>query len=132
MPRLCFKNFKNWDLWSEIFQIAAISIFCYDFLINLINNDALFRLWRPTRASWFILSACLWKRTCWRCSKITVLNWFLAQVVWMREEYNSVLSTPTEADKISRFGRYWYIGPFLHVTFVRPVMFYGNFQIIKI
>jgi len=28
----------------------------------------------------------------------------------MREEYNSVLSTPTEADKIGRFGRYRYIG----------------------
>jgi len=28
----------------------------------------------------------------------------------MREEYNSVLSTPTEADKIGHFGRYRYIG----------------------
>jgi len=28
----------------------------------------------------------------------------------MREEYSSVLSTPTEADKIGRFGRYRYIG----------------------
>ena len=28
----------------------------------------------------------------------------------MREEYNNVLSTPTEVDKISRFGRYQYIG----------------------
>jgi len=27
----------------------------------------------------------------------------------MREEYNKVLSTPTEADKISHFGRYRYI-----------------------
>jgi len=35
---------------------------------------------------------------------------FLAQVVWMREEYNSVLSTPTEADKIGYFGRCRYIG----------------------
>jgi len=29
-----------------------------------------------------------------------------AQVVCMCEEYNSVLSTPTEPDKIRRFGRY--------------------------
>ena len=28
----------------------------------------------------------------------------------MREEYNSVLLTPTEADKIGRFGWYWYVG----------------------
>jgi len=28
----------------------------------------------------------------------------------MREEYKSVLSTPTVADNISRFGRYRYIG----------------------
>jgi len=28
----------------------------------------------------------------------------------MREKYNSILSTPTEADKIGRFGRYRYIG----------------------
>ena len=28
----------------------------------------------------------------------------------MREEYNSVLATPTEADEIGRFGRYRYIG----------------------
>jgi len=42
------------------------------------------------------------------------------QVVWMREEHNSVLSTPTEADKIGHFVWYrcigetqisaWYIG----------------------
>jgi len=25
-----FKNFKNQDLWAKFFQIAAISIFCYD------------------------------------------------------------------------------------------------------
>ena len=35
--------------------------------------------------------------------------WFLAQV-WMREEYNSVLSKPTEADNIGHFGCYHYIG----------------------
>jgi len=35
---------------------------------------------------------------------------FLEQVVWIREEYNSVLPTPTEADKFGRFGRYRYIG----------------------
>jgi len=28
----------------------------------------------------------------------------------MREEYNSVLSAPIEADNIGRFGRYRYIG----------------------
>jgi len=28
----------------------------------------------------------------------------------MREEYNSALSTPTEGDKIGRFGRFRYIG----------------------
>jgi len=28
----------------------------------------------------------------------------------MREEYNGVLSTPNEADKIGHFGRYRYIG----------------------
>jgi len=28
----------------------------------------------------------------------------------MCEEYNSVLSTPAEADKIGRFGRHRYIG----------------------
>jgi len=32
------------------------------------------------------------------------------EVFRMREEYNSVLSTPTEADKFGRFGRYRYIG----------------------
>jgi len=29
---------------------------------------------------------------------------------WMHEEYNSVLSTPTEANIIDCFGRYRYIG----------------------
>jgi len=28
----------------------------------------------------------------------------------MREEYNSVLSTPTEADTVGHFGLYRYIG----------------------
>jgi len=31
---------------------------------------------------------------------------FVAQFVWMREEYNIVLSTTTDADKFGRFGRY--------------------------
>jgi len=31
MPYLFLVNFKNQDLWAKIFQIAAISIFCYDF-----------------------------------------------------------------------------------------------------
>ena len=35
---------------------------------------------------------------------------FLAQVVYMLEEYNSILSTPTEADNIGHFGQYRYIG----------------------
>ena len=34
---------------------------------------------------------------------------FLAQVVCMREEYISVLSTSSETDSIGRFGRYQYI-----------------------
>jgi len=29
---------------------------------------------------------------------------FLVQVVWMLEKYNSILSTPTEANKIDHFG----------------------------
>jgi len=32
-----------------------------------------------------------------------------AQVVWVREEYNSILSTPTKANEIGRFGQYRYI-----------------------
>jgi len=35
---------------------------------------------------------------------------FLRKLSGMREEHNSVLSTPTEADKIGCFGRYRYIG----------------------
>jgi len=31
---------------------------------------------------------------------------FLAQVVFMQEEYNSVLSAPNKADKIGHFARY--------------------------
>jgi len=31
---------------------------------------------------------------------ILILLCFPVQVVWMREEYNSILSTPTDADKI--------------------------------
>jgi len=35
---------------------------------------------------------------------------FLVQVVYMLEEYNSILSTPTEADNIGHFDQYQYIG----------------------
>ena len=35
---------------------------------------------------------------------------FFAEVVSMREESNSILSTTTVADKIGRFGRFRYIG----------------------
>jgi len=34
------------------------------FSINVIKDDVLFWLWRPTRAPWFILSACLKNCTC--------------------------------------------------------------------
>jgi len=37
---------------------------------------------------------------------IWLIVFFFAQVVCMREECNSILSRPTEADKIGRFGRY--------------------------
>ena len=72
----------------------------------------LFRLWRPTHAPWLILSI---YETAPASVVVRQLSWqaslcFLAQVVWMCEEYNSVLSTPIEADTISRFGRYRYIG----------------------
>jgi len=73
----------------------------------------LFWLWWPTHGPWFILSACLWKCTCLRCCKINVLTWFVVLSctsclhAW---GIDSVLSKPTEADLINRFGRYWYIG----------------------
>ena len=35
---------------------------------------------------------------------------FLAQVVWMCEEYNRILSIPAGADEIGHFGQYQYIG----------------------
>jgi len=35
---------------------------------------------------------------------------FLVQVVCRHEEYNSILSTLTDADKIGCFGLYWHIG----------------------
>ena len=73
----------------------------------------LFRLRQLTCAPWFILSACLWKRTCWRCCKTTVLLGslcFLVEVVCMRDEYNIILSTPIEADNIGCFVQYQYIG----------------------
>jgi len=31
MPSFFFKNLRNQDLWAKIFQITAISTFCYDF-----------------------------------------------------------------------------------------------------
>jgi len=40
MPDLFFHKLQNQDLRGKILQIAAISIFCYDFQLNLINDDA--------------------------------------------------------------------------------------------
>ena len=45
----------------------------------------LFELRQPTRAPWFILSACFGKRTCWRCCKITLLTWFLVRCAFLRK-----------------------------------------------
>jgi len=68
----------------------------------------LFWMWQLTHAPWFILSACLWKSTCWRCCKVTVLMCLIAQVVWMREDYNSLSTTLTEADAdILVKPKYW-------------------------
>jgi len=41
----------------------------------------------------------------------------------MREEYMfSVLPTPTDADKMGRFGRYWYIGKTeISADYISPV-----------
>jgi len=54
------------------------------------------------------LSLQLWLVAARRLSWLGLLC-FLAQVVCVHEEYNSVLSTPTEADFIGQFGRYQYI-----------------------
>jgi len=72
-----------------------------------------FRLRWSVHASWLILSvvyktapaASIAVSYCWLASLC-----FLAQVVWMREEYNSVLTTPTEANEFNHFGQYQYIG----------------------
>jgi len=56
---------------------------------------------------------------------------FLAQFVWMREECNSILSTPTATNEIGHFGRYWYylwnpnIGP-IYQSISSCVMHYCN------
>ena len=97
MPYLVLKNFKNQDLWAKIFQIAAISIFCYIFNLISLMVMLLFQLRWLTHAPWLILPACLWKCTCLCCCKMT-LSWlgllcFLAQVVCMCLKYNSILST---------------------------------------
>jgi len=44
----------------------------------------------------------------------------------MREEYNSILSTPTEADKIGRFGRYRYIGKFQILAHISAMLIYRS------
>jgi len=73
----------------------------------------LFRLRRPTHCSMVHL-VCLFRKThllaLLQDNCLELLRCAFLQVVCMREEYNSALSTPTEADKIGCFGRYRYIG----------------------
>ena len=57
--------------------MATISIFCYGFWLIWLMMMLLFWMRQLTCAPWFILSACLWKHTCWRCCKITVLTWLV-------------------------------------------------------
>ena len=60
---LClFSKTSTIRIWEKIIQIAAISIFLI-YLFNLMMM-LLFWLQQPKHAPWFILSACLWKRTC--------------------------------------------------------------------
>jgi len=49
---------------AKIFQIVAISIFCYGFQLIWLMLMLLLWLRRSTRAPWFILSVSLWNRTC--------------------------------------------------------------------
>jgi len=49
----------------------------------------------------------------------------------MREEYNSILSTPIEADIIGRFGRYRYISKTQYRPIYRPGRFIGRSLILS-
>ena len=92
-----FKIFRNQDLWVKNFQIVAISIFCYEFLINLSNDDA-FVSAATADACFMVHPVSLFMKTHLLVLLQDNLSWlrslyFLAQVIWMCEEYNSVLST---------------------------------------
>ena len=90
----------------KIYQNVAISIFSY---FNYLINDDAFILAVAADAYIMVHLVCLFMKTHLlallqdNCLDLVCCA-FLVQVVWMREEYNSVLSTLTEADKISRFG----------------------------
>jgi len=80
------------------------------FLINLINEDAFVLAVTADMCSMVHL-VCLLIKTLLLTMLQDNLSWLgllclLEQVVWMREEYKSILPTLTEADKIGRFCRY--------------------------
>jgi len=81
-------------------------------LINLINNDAFVSAVTADACSILHL-VCLFMKM--HLLGLRQDSWlgslcFLAQVVCMCEEYDSALSTPTEADFIGHFDWYRYIG----------------------
>jgi len=93
VPYLFFKNFKNQDLWATFLQIAAISIFCYDFLINLINDDAFVSAAMANAC--LIPLVCLFMKThLLALLQVTVLTWFVV--------FSCTSCYKAKADKISQ------------------------------
>jgi len=58
MPHLLSKTLKIMIYEPNFLKLQQFQYFA------MILNSSLFWLGRQTRTSWFILSACLWKRTC--------------------------------------------------------------------
>jgi len=103
MPYVFFKNLKNRDLWAKLFRIDSNFTILLWFLINLINDDA-FVSAATANACFMVHLVCLFMETnllaLLQDNCLDLVRCAFLQVVWMREEYNSVLSTPTEANKI--------------------------------
>jgi len=79
------------------------------FLINLINDDAFVGAAMADTCFMVHLVCLFMKMHMLALLQDNCLDLVHAQVVCMCEECNNILSTPTEADEIGRFGQYRYI-----------------------
>jgi len=122
-----FQKLQKSRIMSQNFSNCSNFNICYDFQLIWLMMMLLFWLRCLMHASGFMFSTCLWKSTCLRRCKITVLTWFVVLsstsclYVWgIQKHFDNTCWGCVLADAdisvIPKYRPSWYIGLSLYKT----------------